>query len=116
MDITSGERPVGTIPLETIQTTSRKAMTPRYGSKRMSVKTRAWLEAECLKRARQIPGGSQIECVMIRRLHSKGVAPNWKIADIIPQPSSALSDEIRATLAHLPDTYALGDDVLGDES
>jgi hypothetical protein len=47
---------------------------------------------------------------MIRRLHTKGVAPNWKIADIIPHPSSALSDEIRATLTHLPDRYALGDD------
>ena len=91
-------------------------MTPSYGSKQMAIKTRAWLEAECLKLARQISGGSQIECVMIRRPHTKGVAPNWKIADIIPQPLSALSDEIRATLAHLPDTYALGDDVLGDES
>ena len=90
-------------------------MTPRYGSKQMAIKTRAWLEAECLKLARQISGGSQIECVMIRRLHTKGVAPNWKIADIIPQPWSALSDEIRATLSHLPDTYALRDDVLGDE-
>jgi hypothetical protein len=91
-------------------------MTPMYGSKQMPIKTRAWLEAECLKLARQISGGSQIECVMIRRLYPKGVAPNWKIADIIPQPRSALSDEIRATLAHLPGTYALGDDALGDDA
>jgi hypothetical protein len=46
-------------------------MTPRYGSKQMPIKTRAWLEAECMKLARQISGGSQIECVMIRRLHTK---------------------------------------------
>jgi hypothetical protein len=79
-------------------------------SKRMPAKSRAWLEAECLNLARQVPGGSQIEYVMIRRLHTKGLAPNWKIADIIPQPSPTLSDEIRAALAHLPGTYALGDE------
>src|SRR6516225_8687521 len=45
-------------------------------------KTRAWLEAECLKLARRTLGGSEIQRVTIRRLHPKGMGPNWKVADI----------------------------------
>jgi hypothetical protein len=45
-------------------------------------KSRAWLEAECLKLARRTLGGSEIQRVTIRRLHPKGMGPNWKVADI----------------------------------
>ncbi len=33
--------------------------------------------------------------------------PNWKVADIIPQPAASLSEEVRAALARLPSTFAL---------
>ena len=78
--------------------------------KQIPTKSRAWLEAECLRLGRQVRDGSQIQRVMIRRLHAMGTAPNWKVADIIPQPAPILSEEIRATLAHLQGTYALEDD------
>jgi hypothetical protein len=79
-------------------------------SRRMPTKSWVWLEAECLRLARQVCNGSQIQHIMIRRLRAKGTVPNWKVADIIPQPSLKLSTEIRAALAHLPDTYFLEGD------
>jgi hypothetical protein len=73
----------------------------------MPAKSRAWLEAECLKLARGALGGKDIQRVMIRRLSPKGTGPNWKVADIIPQPTLLVSDEVRAALASLTGTYAL---------
>jgi hypothetical protein len=72
-------------------------------------KTRDWLEAECLRLARQIVDGSEIQRVTIRRLRPKGAGPTWKVADIIPQPGLPVSAEIRAKLAHLPGTYDVED-------
>src|SRR6266705_2102175 len=63
-------------------------------------KSRAWLEAECLKLARRTLGGSEIQRVTIRRLHPKDMGPNWKVADIIPQPTPLVSEHVRAALAH----------------
>lgn len=79
--------------------------------KEVPIKSREWLEAECLKLARQTLGGSEILRVTIRRLHPKGGGPNWKVADIIPQPALSVSEEIRAKLAHLPGKYAMGDEI-----
>jgi hypothetical protein len=76
-------------------------------SKQIPAKSREWLEAECLRLATKMPGGRQIERVTIRRLHSKGTGPNWKVADLIPQPALAVSAQVRAGLADLPDTYLL---------
>ena len=80
-------------------------------SKRLPTKSRDWLETECLRLARGVPGGSEIQCITIRRLRPKGAGPNWKIADIIPQAAVSLSDEIRAKLAHLPSKYAVEDEI-----
>jgi len=61
--------------------------------KEMPTKSRDWLEAECLRLARQIIG--EIQSVTIRRLR-KGTRPNWKVADIVPQPSSLVSRKYAA--------------------
>lgn len=76
----------------------------------MPAKTRDWIEAECLKLARQTVGGSEIQRVTIRRLRPNGSGPNWKVADIIPQPTLLVSTQVRAALAHLTGTYALEDE------
>ena len=76
----------------------------------MPSKSREWLEAECLRLAKRLPGGREIERVTIRRLSPKGTGPNWKVADLIPQPTFAVSRKVRDVLAHLPGEYALGDD------
>jgi hypothetical protein len=81
---------------------------PRF--KGMSTKSSEWLEAECLKLARRTPGGSEIQHVTIRRLHPKGTGPNWKVADIIPQPTLLVSGKVRDRLAVLTSTYALEDE------
>jgi hypothetical protein len=79
--------------------------------KQVPPKSKDWLEAECLKLARQTLGGSEIMRVTIRRLRPKAGGPNWKVADIIPQPGLSLGEEIRAKLAHLPGKYALEDEI-----
>jgi hypothetical protein len=76
----------------------------------MPTKSRAWIEAECLKLARRCLGGGEIQYVAIRRLRPKGTRPNWKVADIVPQPSLLISGEVRAVLAHLTGTDALEDE------
>jgi len=76
----------------------------------MQSKSREWLEAECLRLAKRAPGGRDIERVTIRRLRPKGAGPNWKVADLIPQPTFVVSKEVRDVLAHLPGEYALADD------
>jgi hypothetical protein len=57
----------------------------------MQSKSREWLEAECLRLAKRAPGGREIERVTIKRLSPKGTGPNWKVADLIPQPTFAVS-------------------------
>jgi hypothetical protein len=76
----------------------------------MPSKSREWLEAECLRLAKRAAGGREIERVTIRRLSPKGTGPNWKVADLIPQPTLAVSSKVRDLLAHLPNEHALGDD------
>jgi hypothetical protein len=75
--------------------------------KQPAAKSRDWLEAECLRLASGFPGGGEIQRVTIRRLHPKGTGPNWKVADLIPQPALTFSAEVRASLAGLPSTYVL---------
>jgi hypothetical protein len=74
------------------------------------VKTRAWLEAECLKLAKRTLSGSEIERVTVRRLHPKGTGPNWKVADLIPQQTLSVSQEVRERLSRLAGKYALADE------
>jgi signal transduction histidine kinase len=69
-----------------------------------------WLEVECLRLAQRVLGAKEIQRVTIRRLHPKGTRPNWKVADIIPQPSLAVSGKIRDRLAPLTGIYALEDE------
>jgi hypothetical protein len=82
-------------------------MTQNGKQKVMPARSREWLEAECLKLARQMRSGRGIERVTLRRLGSRDGAPNWKIADLIPQPEMQLSADVRAALAHLPGEYVL---------
>ena len=76
--------------------------------KQMPTKSRDWLEAECLRLARRTIG--EIQSVTIRRLRN-GSRPNWKVADIIPQPAVSLSEKIREKLARLTGKYVLEDAV-----
>jgi hypothetical protein len=85
-------------------------MTQNTKLKQMPTKSGEWLEAECLKLARRTLGGSEIQYVTIRRLHPKGTGPNWKVADLIPQPTPLVSREVRDALAHLTGIYALEDE------
>jgi len=85
-------------------------MVQRTKWRQLPTKTKDWLEAECLRLTRRAPGGSEIQRVTIRRLHPKGTGPNWKVADIIPQPSLRVSSKIRDALAPLMGRYTLADE------
>jgi hypothetical protein len=87
-----------------------KPMKQKEKLKQMPTKSREWLEAQCLKLARRTLGGSEIQYVTIRRLRPKDTGPNWKVADIIPQPTPFVSGEVRDALAGLTGTYALEDE------
>ncbi len=76
----------------------------------MPTKSRDWLEAECLKLAKRTLGGSEIQYVAIRRPRQEDTGRNWKVADIVPQPSLLVSEKVRVTLAHLTGIYALEDE------
>jgi hypothetical protein len=89
---------------------SEEVMAQQMKAERMPARSRAWLEAECLSVARRSPSGKDVQRVMIRRLNPKGTGPNWKVADIIPQPAPSVSGELRQALAPLTVTYALEDD------
>jgi hypothetical protein len=89
-------------------TRSEEPMPPKNG-KKTPTKSREWIEAECVKLARQVLGGREIERVTIRRLKPRGPGPNWKVADLIPQPALLVSERVRAKLARLPDDYTLDD-------
>ena len=84
-------------------------MAQKTKSKRLPTKSRDWLEAACLRLARGVSGGSEIQRVIIRRLRPKGAGANWKVADIIPQPSLLTSGNLRAVLARLTGKYTLED-------
>jgi hypothetical protein len=75
--------------------------------KALPAKSREGIEAECLKLARQVRGAAGIQRVIVRRLPG---APNWKVADVLPQPDLALVGEVRAALADLPKAYAFADE------
>src|SRR6476659_3376396 len=84
-----------------------EAMAQHMKVESTSARSRAWLEAECLAVAKRTRGGKDIERVMIRRLNPKGAGPNWKVADIIPQPAPLVSEKLREALAPLTAAYTL---------
>jgi hypothetical protein len=92
------------------QSESEATMAQQMRAEQMPTRSRAWLEAECLTIARRTAGGKGVERVMIRRLNPKGIGPNWKVADIIPQPAPSVSGELRQALAPLTATYTLEDE------
>ena len=54
--------------------------------------------------------GFELPNVAIRRLRQKDTECNWKVADIVPQPSLLVSEKVRVTLARLTGIYALEDE------
>jgi NAD(P)-dependent dehydrogenase (short-subunit alcohol dehydrogenase family) len=89
------------------QVSSHLAHEEKRKPRQKPAKSRAWLDAECLKLARTALGGSEIQLVTIRLLHPKGMGPQWKVADIIPEPTPLVSEHVRAALAHLTGAYSL---------
>ena len=62
------------------------------------------------KLAKQVRGAAGIQRVIIRRLRPIPGGPNWKPADVLPQPDLVLIGEVRAALTDLPSLYALEDE------
>ena len=86
--------------------------TMKQARKRPPIKSREWIEAECLRIAQQADSrGAGIQRVTIRRLRPIPDGPNWKVADIIPIPPDIdFIGRVRAAIAHLPGVYSLEDE------
>ena len=85
-------------------------MNRREKPKPLPVKSRDWIEAECLRRAKKVRGGAGIERVIIRRVRVVRGGRNWKPGDVLPQPSIDLVGRVRVALAELPSLYVLEDE------
>ena len=85
-------------------------MTPGKGLSPRSTMSRDWIEAECLRLAKEVRGGDEIQHVNIRRLRPVRGGPNWKVADVVPQPDLDLVGKVRAALLELASLYALEDE------
>ena len=74
---------------------------------KMPEKSREFIEAECLKVARQEQGCSDLQRVRIGRLKPSGSAPNWEVLGFSPDlPEIAKSYAMR-TIAGVRQQYAL---------
>ena len=67
--------------------------------KDMPTKSRDWLEVEFLRLAQRVLGEKKSSASQSGGCIPKGTGPDWKVADIIPQPSLAVSGKIRDRLA-----------------
>jgi hypothetical protein len=75
--------------------------------KEMPELTRAALEAEALKRVRAEQGCDHVQAVKVKRLHPKGTAPNWDVAEFIPALDKLAEAYARKAINRLRQEYSL---------
>ena len=74
----------------------------------MPIRTREWLEAECLRVAnREIEVRGQLVHVRIRRLYPAWSGPNWEVAEFVPPLPPIAEKMARIAISILTGTYAL---------
>ena len=72
-------------------------------------KSRAFIEAECVKAASAQNLGRELKHVRIRRLFPKGTAGNWEPAEFKPALSAVGECVAQKAISSLPESYALAD-------
>ena len=72
-------------------------------------KTRAFIEAECLKAARTQNLCRELKHVKIRRLFPSGTGPNWEPAEFEPALSTVGACMAQKAISSVHDSYALAD-------
>jgi hypothetical protein len=72
-------------------------------------KTRAFIEAECLKAASAQNLCRELKHVKIRRLFPNGTGPNWEPAEFEPPLSTVGACVAQKAISSLHDSYALAD-------
>jgi hypothetical protein len=70
-------------------------------------KSRAFIEAECVKTASAQNLCRELKHVKIRRLFPSGTAANWEPAEFEPPLSPVGECMAQKAISSLPDTYAL---------
>ncbi len=70
-------------------------------------KSRAWLEAETLRRCKRRPGCGHLEAVRIGRIKPSGSGPNWELLAFTPELDPVARAEAMVELDKLRGTYAL---------
>ena len=72
-------------------------------------KSRAFIEAECVKAACAQNLCRELKHVRIRRLFPGGLGPNWEPAEFEPALSAVGECMAQKAISSLPDSYALAD-------
>ena len=72
-------------------------------------KSRAFIEAECVKAASAQNLCRELKHVRIRRLFPGGLGPNWEPAEFEPALSAVGECMAQKAISSLPDSYALAD-------
>jgi hypothetical protein len=72
-------------------------------------KSRAFIEAECVKAASARNLCRELKHVRIRRLFPKGTAGNWEPAEFEPPLSTVGECVAQKAISSLPESYALAD-------
>jgi len=72
-------------------------------------KSRAFIEAECVKAASAQNLCRELKHVRIRRLFPKGTAGNWEAAEFDPPLSTVGECVAQKAISSLPESYALAD-------
>jgi hypothetical protein len=68
-------------------------MVQKIDLQRMPTKSRGLDRGGMPEACQRLPRRSEIHYVAIRRLRQKDTGHNWKVADIVPQPSLLISGE-----------------------
>jgi hypothetical protein len=72
-------------------------------------KSREWLEVECLRHAKNVPGCGSLERVTIKEADS-GLRPNWCVEKFTPRLRSDIETTARRALIKLTAEYLLAEE------
>jgi hypothetical protein len=72
-------------------------------------KSREWLEVECLRHAKNVPGCGSLERVTIKEADS-GLRPNWFVEKFTPRLRSDIETTARRALIKLQAEYCLAEE------
>jgi hypothetical protein len=69
--------------------------------------SRSFIEAECLKVARSVPGCRHLKAIVIARANSPNKRPNWEVLGFDPELSPTMRSQAIEAIEIVRDQYIL---------